>query len=184
MVGLCDVPHPLLGPGGATATFGPQKGVSPDHAPRFEAALARLAAITATQRGHRRHEHAGAGAAGGLGFGLLAFADARLRGGFDWIAEKLDVARHVAAADLVVTGEGSLDAQSGKGKVPGELLALARHHGRPVVAFAGRIEQDLGFATCRSIIDVEPDSARAIAHAAILLESIAENWASTTRLAG
>lgn len=173
---LCDVSNPLLGPDGATAVFGPQKGVTPDLEPVSEAALSRLADVAALHFGRDHRDVPGAGAAGGLGFGLLAFAGARLTGGFAWIADKVRLARRLAAADLVITGEGCLDTQSLAGKVPGEVLTLARKHHRPCHAFAGRIEHDPGFASTRSLITRDPD--RAFTHAAIVLETLAAEWAA------
>lgn len=172
---LCDVTNPLLGPSGATAVFGPQKGVTPELAPSLEAALARLADVAADHSARDIRHHPGAGAAGGLGFGLLAFADARLVGGFDWIAQKLDLDRRLATADFVITGEGCIDAQSVVGKVPGEVLARGRRLGKPCHAFAGRIDYDPGFASARALMDQNP--ARAFAAPTAALEDLAATWA-------
>jgi glycerate kinase len=138
IVAACDVDHPLTGSRGASAIFGPQKGAGPEEIEALDAALARLAAVSG---GAGLAARPGAGAAGGLGFGLLRFAGAALIPGFELVAEALHLAERVAAADLVVTGEGSLDAQTLGGKGPAGVAALARAAGIPVVAVAGRVEE-------------------------------------------
>lgn len=133
----CDVTNPLLGPCGCTRVFGPQKGVRDHDVPAFEQALASLASyfpaeIAATP---------GAGAAGGLGFGLMAFCGARIVSGFGIVAELLHLEESVAAADLVFTGEGSLDEQTLNGKGPHGVATLAHRHGKPVVGIGGRVTE-------------------------------------------
>jgi glycerate kinase len=137
IVAACDVDHPMTGPRGASAIFGPQKGAEPDDIEALDAALTLLAEVSAAREMAARP---GAGAAGGLGFGLLRFAGATLVPGFELVAEALRLAERVAAADLVITGEGSLDAQTLGGKGPAGVAALARAAGVPVVAVAGRVE--------------------------------------------
>ncbi|MGE9267593.1 MAG: glycerate kinase, partial [Verrucomicrobiales bacterium] len=132
----CDVDNPLLGPNGATAIYGPQKGATPDLEKELEARLAHLVAITGA------NEQAlvpGAGAAGGLGFGLLHFAHASLRPGFDIVADALNLRERLARADLVITGEGSIDAQTLSGKGPAGIARLAKEAGKPTLALAGHI---------------------------------------------
>lgn len=133
----CDVDNPLTGPRGASAVFGPQKGATPEDVTFLDAVLMKLAAVSG--RG-REASTPGAGAAGGLGFGLLRFAGATVVPGFDLVAESLRLPERIAAADLVITGEGSLDAQTLGGKGPAGVAALARAAGVPVVAVAGRVE--------------------------------------------
>jgi len=133
----CDVDHPLLGERGASAVFGPQKGASPVDVAFLEAVLTRLVVVCG---GEGEEIAAGAGAAGGLGFGLLRFTGARLVPGFDLVSGALGLRSKLAAADLVITGEGSLDAQTLGGKGPAGVARLARSLGKPVVAFAGRSE--------------------------------------------
>ena len=135
----CDVANPLLGENGCTRVFGPQKGVAEADFARHEERLQRL--VAAVDGGAALAEMPGAGAAGGLGFACLAFLGAELRPGFALVAEALDLSAAVSAADLVITGEGSLDAQSLAGKAPCGVAALARSHGKPVVAFAGRADE-------------------------------------------
>ncbi len=131
----CDVASPLLGPSGATRVFGPQKGADESTIPVLEAALETLVnaaggAVSAVRPG--------AGAAGGLGFGLLHFVGATLVSGFDLLADLTGLEKRIAAADLVVTGEGSLDGQTLAGKGPAGVARLARSHGKPVWVFCGR----------------------------------------------
>jgi glycerate 2-kinase len=133
----CDVGNPLLGPGGATRVFGPQKGADETTIPVLEA---KLAALVRASGGERDALKPGAGAAGGLGFGLLHFANAELVPGFDLLASLTGLEADLAAADLVVTGEGSLDAQSLSGKGPAGIARLARKHGKSVIAFCGRAD--------------------------------------------
>jgi glycerate kinase len=133
----CDVDSPLLGPAGATRVFGPQKGADATSIPLLENFLETLARVSA---GEEDAQRPGAGAAGGLGFGLLHFAGARLVPGFDLLASLTGLEKRVAAADLIVTGEGSLDAQSLTGKGPVTIARLARGHGKPVIAFCGKAD--------------------------------------------
>lgn len=131
----CDVDNPLLGPRGATRVYGPQKGVT-DFA-WFETRLAHLADLARGHLGKDLRDIPGAGAAGGLGFGLMAFASAELTSGFGLVAATLGLEARIRAADLVITGEGRLDAQSLSGKGPGGVARLARDLGKPVAAFCG-----------------------------------------------
>jgi len=134
----CDVDNPLLGPRGATRVYGPQKGVA-DFG-WFETRLAHLADLARDHLGRDLREIPGAGAAGGLGFGLMAFAGARLTPGFDLVASTVGLEARLGTADLVVTGEGRLDRQSLSGKGPVGVARLARRLGKPVVAFCGSLE--------------------------------------------
>lgn len=138
-IAACDVTNPLLGEKGATRVFGGQKGADAATTPRLEASLENLADVAAQTFGRDFRDEPGAGAAGGLGFGLLTFCGAKIRSGFDVVAECLGLEAEIASADLVVTGEGSLDAQTLGGKGPAGIAQLARKHGRRVIAFAGVI---------------------------------------------
>ncbi len=133
----CDVNNPLLGPQGCTRVYGPQKGVTDFDF--FESRLQRLADIAKRDLGIDHRDVPGAGAAGGLGFGLMTFCKARLTSGFDLIADLVHLRDRVAAADLVITGEGRLDAQTLHGKGPMGVADVARALGKPVAAFAGAI---------------------------------------------
>jgi len=141
LVIACDVTNPLLGPRGATATFGPQKGLAAADVRRLDALAGKMAASLCDHFGRPQSvgEIPGSGAAGGVAFGLLAAADATLVPGFDFVSAWLDLPAKLAAADLVITGEGRFDATSLGGKAPGALAALARRRGKPVHVFAGSL---------------------------------------------
>ncbi|HEY7296251.1 MAG TPA: glycerate kinase [Dehalococcoidia bacterium] len=134
-----DVQNPLCGPQGATAVYGPQKGVRPEQVADLDAALRRLGETIARDLGRNVLELPGAGAAGGLGAGLVGFLGARLRPGFEIVAEAVELERHVAGADLIVTGEGRLDEQTPFGKTIAGVSLMAQRHGKPVVALVGGI---------------------------------------------
>lgn len=137
----CDVTNPLLGPAGAAAIYAPQKGLRPEDYTTMETLSARLADLLCAYgrcpRGLR--DVPGTGAAGGISFGLMAAADARLLPGFALVAAWLDLDRRMAAADLILTGEGSFDNSSLSGKGPGALAARALTLGKPVHVFAGKV---------------------------------------------
>jgi glycerate kinase len=138
LIVACDVDNPLLGPRGATRVYGPQKGVR-DFG-WFEQRLEHLADLVRRDLGVDPREIPGAGAAGGLGFGLMAFLGGRLVSGFDMVATQVGLEARVAAADLVVTGEGRLDEQSLQGKGPVGVARLARRLGKKVVGVAGSVD--------------------------------------------
>ncbi len=137
MIALTDVRSPLLGLQGASHTYGPQKGAAPGDVVKLDAALDHLARIAARDLRATDPGTPGAGAAGGLGFGAMAFLDADLRNGFDTIAAMTHLEADIARADIVITGEGKIDAQTASGKAPAGVAHLARVHGKPVIAFAG-----------------------------------------------
>jgi len=137
VIGVTDVDNPLCGPTGASAMFGPQKGATREQVWELDRALAHLAAVAARDLGLDRSREPGAGAAGGLGFGLLAFLGAQLRPGVQVVMETVGFTRRLRAADLVITGEGSLDEQSLRGKVPAGVLAAAREAKVPAAIVSG-----------------------------------------------
>jgi glycerate kinase len=132
-----DVTNPLCGPLGASAVFGPQKGADPKAVAELDAALARFADVVERFIARRIRDVPGAGAAGGLGFGLLAFADAKLRSGAELVMATTKFEERARAADLIVTGEGRVDEQSAYGKLTGTVVAKARDLGVPVALIAG-----------------------------------------------
>jgi glycerate kinase len=136
----CDVSNPLLGPRGAAAIYGPQKGLRPADLPRLDGEAARLARLLCEFAGQPASlaEVPGTGAAGGISFGLMAAAGARLVPGAELVSAWLDLAPRLAAADLVITGEGRFDDSSLSGKGPGEVAARALALGKRVRVFAGR----------------------------------------------
>ena len=142
IVAAVDVKNPLLGNNGATRVFGPQKGVTPDRIDKFERALMRLADVVAEQFGFDYRNEPGAGAAGGLGFGLMSFCGAKIRPGFDVVAESVGLESKMKDADLVITGEGSLDRQTLEGKTPAGVAQLARKLGKRIFAMVGRASDD------------------------------------------
>ena len=142
IIAAVDVRNPLLGENGATRVFGPQKGASKNDLDNLERALTRLADVVATKFGFDYRNEAGAGAAGGLGFGLLSFCGARIRPGFEVVAEAVGLEAKMKNADLVITGEGSLDRQTLEGKTPAGVARLARKLGKPVFAIVGRASED------------------------------------------
>jgi glycerate kinase len=144
-VAATDVDNPLTGPAGASAVYAPQKGASADDVVVLDRALAHLAAIVERDLGVDLRDEPGAGAAGGLGFGLMAFLGAHVRPGVDVVAEALGLPARVAAADLVITGEGRLDAQSLRGKVPAGIVRLGRELSIPVAIVCGEAEEGLRF---------------------------------------
>ncbi|MCM1942292.1 glycerate kinase [Streptomyces sp. G3] len=182
-----DVDNPLTGPKGAPAVYGPQKGASPDDVTALDAALAHFAKVLEQTEGvgARAAEYAaspGAGAAGGIGFGAMLLG-ARFRPGIEVMLDVLGFAPALERADLVITGEGSLDEQTLHGKAPAGVAAAARAAGKEVVAVCGRLAlpaETLGRAGIRRaypLTDVEPDVAKCIADAGPILERVAESIA-------
>lgn len=136
----CDVTNPLCGELGASAIFGPQKGASPEQVAQLDKALSNFAKVCQQQGFNDNQDIAGAGAAGGLGFALMTFCNAQLQSGFTTVADTLNLSKHIAEADLVITGEGKLDAQTAMGKVAGGISQLAKEKGVPVIAICGSVD--------------------------------------------
>ncbi len=140
IIAACDVQNPLLGERGCARVFSPQKGADEKTIVHLEASMKQLADMVSESLGCDFRHEPGAGAAGGIGFGLMSFCGAKVRSGFDLVAETIGLEARIAAADLVITGEGRLDAQTLEGKGPAGVAALARKHGKPVLAFGGGID--------------------------------------------
>ena len=138
-----DVDNPLTGPQGASGVYGPQKGASGEDVLLLDRALAHLSAIVHRDLGVDLSDEPGAGAAGGLGFGLMAFLGARVRPGVEVVSDALGLSQRMEAADLVITGEGKLDAQSLHGKTPAGVLRLAREWSIPAAVVCGDAEAGL-----------------------------------------
>lgn len=136
---ICDVDNPLLGPRGAARVYAPQKGADAAAVARLEAGLTHLAALMERDLGLRLAERPGAGAAGGLGAGLIAFCGATLCPGAELVLDLVGLDRHLAGADLVLTAEGQLDATSLQGKAPGAVAAHAARLGVPCIGIAGSL---------------------------------------------
>ncbi|MEV5163259.1 glycerate kinase [Streptomyces werraensis] len=174
-----DVDNPLTGAKGAAAVYGPQKGASPEDVERLDAALGHFAKVLDAAG---LAASPGAGAAGGIGFGAL-LVGARFRPGIEVMLDVLGFAAALERADLVITGEGSLDEQTLHGKAPAGVAAAARAAGKDVIAVCGRLAlapEVLGRAGIRrayALTDVEPDVAVCIADAGPILERTAERIA-------
>lgn len=139
---VCDVNNPLCGKNGATYIFGPQKGVKIEERETIDRAMSHFADVTESFLGVEQREIKGAGAAGGLGFALVAYLQATLRSGIDFVLEAVNLEEVLQGADLVVTGEGRLDYQTAMGKAPIGVAKLAKKHGIKVIAFAGSVTKD------------------------------------------
>lgn len=138
----CDVDNPLCGPQGASAIYGPQKGATPEMVGLLDDALSHVAEIVETANERRcgmLRDVPGAGAAGGLGFGLMAFCGANLVSGIELVLDVIGIDKALKNADLVITGEGRIDGQSKRGKVPVGIAARAKRYGVPAVVLAGDI---------------------------------------------
>ncbi|QPF31808.1 glycerate kinase [Acinetobacter lwoffii] len=154
-----DVNNPLCGPNGASNIFGPQKGATPEMVKQLDQNLGHFADVVAGQIGHDYRHVAGAGAAGGLGFGLMAFASAQIQSGAELIIKETNLAEKIAQADYVFTGEGSIDFQTQFGKTPFGVAQLARQFNKPVIAFAGLVGEgieDLFESGFSQIIGINP----------------------------
>ena len=135
----CDVSNPLTGPEGASAVYGPQKGATPEMVARLDAALAHLAAVVRRDLGVEIDAIPGAGAAGGLGGGMIGFLGGHLEAGVDIVLETVGLESRLEGADLVITGEGSVDYQTVYNKAPIGVARRAKARGIPVVAIAGSL---------------------------------------------
>jgi glycerate 2-kinase len=172
----CDVDNPLLGPTGALAVYGPQKGITPARAPALEAESARMAALLAAafHRGPELARAPGAGAAGGIAFGLVAALGATLVPGSALFGAWVDLDARIARADLVLTGEGRFDASSMNGKGPGLVVRRARELGRPVQVFAGQVQVPGPAPGFHQISRGADSLASALLHGEAMLASIVE----------
>lgn len=179
----CDVDNPLLGPRGAAAVYGPQKGATTADVRLLERALTRWAEVVADATGRPKEnrssaEEAGTGAAGGTSFGMMTVLGSKITPGAALVLELTGFDARLDGVDLVVTGEGALDAQSLAGKAPVGVAQAAGRRGIPVVAVAGRCGLDreqldrAGIAAVYSLTDLEPDPAVAMADAARLLRRL------------
>jgi glycerate kinase len=176
----CDVDNPLCGPRGAAAVYSPQKGATPEMVRQLDEGLAHLADVIRRDLGRDVRDLPGAGAAGGLGAGLVAFLGATLRPGIEIVTEALRLSERMAGADWVVTGEGRLDAQSMMGKVVQGVGRAAKANSVPVIAICGSIgpgaEESLQLLQAYfSIVDGPIRLDDAIRRAAPLLRRTAAN---------
>lgn len=156
-VAATDVTNPLLGPTGAAAVYGPQKGAGTEQVELLDAGLRAVADVVESEVGSLLRDLPGAGAAGGLGWGLMAFLGAAVRSGGDLVMDLVGLPPALGEADLVLTGEGKLDAQSAFGKGPVALAELASRHGVQTVAVAGTVDaagrEGTAFAAVWSLVE-------------------------------
>ncbi len=182
IVAVVDVHNPLLGRHGATRVFGPQKGATGMELLLLEKCLKRLARVAVRQVRPVNPKAPGMGAAGGLGFGLAVFAGATLQPGFEVVAEMINAESRIQAADVVITGEGRLDAQTLSGKGPAGIATLARKYRKRVFAIVGESVQDRGkevkiFDEIRELSALAPSKAESMTMARELLRKCARDMA-------
>lgn len=171
----CDVTNPLCGPTGASAVYGPQKGATPEMVAELDKALAHYAQIIEQDLGLAVRDIPGAGAAGGLGAGLMAFLHATLRPGAQIVFEAVHLEERVRTADLVITAEGQIDVQTAYGKSVGAVAAIAKRYGLPVLAFAGSLGDHY-----QDIYKLGVDAVVALPSSPMTLEYAMENAARLT----
>lgn len=176
----CDVSNPLTGPEGASAIYGPQKGATPEMVESLDAALGNFADVARRDLGADVEHLQGAGAAGGLGGGLVAFLDAELRSGVDIVLDTVGLDDQLAGADLAMTGEGALDYQTVYDKGPIGVAKRAGRLGIPTIAIAGTLGErhelvyDCGIAAALPIVDAPMTLGEASERAAELIADAAE----------
>lgn len=180
LVAACDVRNPLLGPEGATSVFSAQKGADAGQRELLERCLTRLADVAAQTFARDHREHPGAGAAGGLGFGLLTFCNAVIRSGFEVVAEAVALEEKIARAEIVITGEGKLDRQTLAGKAPAGVAQMARRAGKRVFAIVGQASNDSEVRELFEQVITLDDTSVSYRDTPRLLESkaqaLAESW--------
>jgi len=184
----CDVSNPLVGPRGASAIFGPQKGATPAMVDQLDANLRHYASIIARDLGQDVAEIPGAGAGGGIAAAMLVFLNGRLRPGSEIVADAVGLDAAVADADLVVTGEGRIDSQTVNGKTPIGVARVAGRHGKPVIAIGGCLAADAhavhahGIAATFSTVMKAGTVAEVLAGAEENLRCTARNIAAALKL--
>lgn len=136
---LCDVDNPLCGEQGASRVYGPQKGATPDQIERLDRGLAQLSELWKRDLGKNVEALPGAGAAGGMGGGAVAYLNARLVSGTEVVFDLTDLESRIKAADVVITGEGAFDATTLSGKIPGRVAELAKRHSKPCFGVCGAL---------------------------------------------
>jgi len=180
VVVACDVNNPLCGPTGASAIYGPQKGATPEVVTQLDAALARYADVIERDLEIDIRDRPGAGAAGGLGAGLMAFLRAELRAGVDIVLEAVGLAEKLAGADLVITGEGQFDRSTVFDKAPVGVARLAKERSIPVIGIAGSLGEgfqqvhDCGVDAVFTLVNGPMSLEEAMADARALVENATE----------
>jgi glycerate kinase len=184
----CDVSNPLVGPQGASAVFGPQKGASEAMVRELDANLRHYARVIERELGRDVADVPGAGAGGGIAAAMMVFLGGRLRPGVDIVTEAVGLERAVRDADLVITGEGRIDGQTIQGKTPIGVARVAQAAGTPVIAIGGCLGRDAGAVHGYGIDAIFSSVARpctvkeALAEAHTNLQSAARNVAAALRL--
>lgn len=176
VVVACDVTNPLTGPTGASAIYGPQKGASPEMVEELDSALGHLAKISEKVLDTDYHTHPGTGAAGGLGFALLAFCKAKFAAGIDIVLDVCGFDKQLENADLVITGEGRIDGQSVCGKVLYGIGTKAQAKQVPVIAIGGGVKED-----SEALLDCGISAMFSIANGPMTLEYAMENGPALIR---
>src|SRR6266487_3543477 len=171
----CDVSNPLCGPTGASAVYGPQKGATPEMVAELDAALAHYAQIIEQDLELAVRDIPGAGAAGGLGAGLIAFLHAELRPGAQIVLEAVHLDEQLRTADLVITAEGQLDEQTAYGKSVGAVASMAKRYALPVLALAGSLGKHY-----QAVYDLGVDAVVALPPGPLTLEYAMEHAAELT----
>lgn len=176
----CDVDNPFIGPSGASAVFGPQKGATPAMVEELDHNLEHFADLIAETKGIRIHDVPGTGAAGGLAGALFAFMSGQLTSGVSIVSEITGLEEAIAHADLVITGEGQVDFQTARGKTPVGVSHIAQKYGVPVIVMAGSLGTGIetlyehGILACVSILNRPMTLAEAMVSTELLLEQTAE----------
>jgi glycerate kinase len=184
----CDVGNPLVGPQGASAIFGPQKGASPDMVAQLDASLLHYAGVIERDLGHDIAQVPGAGAGGGIAAAMMVFLGGRLRPGSEIVTDAVGLARALEDADLVVTGEGRVDGQTVQGKTPVGVARVAQRCGKPVIAIGGCLGRDAAAvygAGIDAIFGTVPRSCtvrEALDEAEVNLRNAARNVAAAIKL--
>ncbi|WP_338472590.1 glycerate kinase [Niallia sp. XMNu-256] len=184
----CDVDNPLTGEKGASAIFGPQKGATPEMVAQLDQNLSHYASIIERDLGKKINDIPGAGAAGGLGGGILAFFPSELKRGVEIVVEATGLSEITANADLVITGEGKIDSQTIYGKTPIGVAKTAKKYGIPVIGIAGNVSNDShvvyehGIDAIFSIVPGVVSLEDAFKHAAENVERTAVNIATIWKM--
>ena len=147
----CDVTNPLCGENGCSAVYGPQKGADPEMIRQMDQWMERYGDLAARTFPAADKEAPGAGAAGGLGFAFLTFLNGSLESGVGMVLKEINLKDDIRDADLVITGEGRLDAQTVMGKAPIGVAHLAKEYGKPVIAFSGAVTREAGLCNQHGI---------------------------------
>ena len=166
----CDVNNPLTGPEGASAVYGPQKGATEENVRQLDSALGVFAEVTKRDLGKDISNLEGAGAAGGLGAGMIAFVEGHLRAGVDIVLDTVNLAEKLESADLVITGEGSIDFQTVYNKAPVGVARMAKARGIPTIGISGMLGKNYQIVHNHGI-----DAALSIANGPISLEESLQN---------